>query len=57
MNWKRINRKRLPKTGQIVTGSYRNGEWTTSSVGSKGFESWFDSDRTHYVRLPKRPKH
>lgn len=30
--WKRINWKRLPKTGFIVAGSYRNGRWSTSSL-------------------------
>jgi hypothetical protein len=58
--WKRINRKRLPKTGIIIAGSWRNDgcgglEWTMSSPCDYGFGNWFDADRTHYIRLPKPP--
>lgn len=54
--WTRINRSKLPKTGFVVAGSYRNGEWSTSSLSQgDGFPSWADDDRTHYFRLPKPP--
>jgi len=54
--WKRINWKRLPKTGYIVAGSYRHGRWSTSSISDgNGFPSWADEDRTHYFRLPQPP--
>lgn len=51
--WKRINRKRLPKTGVIIAGSYRNGKWSMSSPShGDGFPVFADSDRTHYIRIP-----
>ena len=60
--WTLINRKRsnLPKTGFVVAGSYRNGEWSTSSLSlGDGYPSWADDDRTHFYRLsgplPKPP--
>jgi hypothetical protein len=59
MKWIKINKKRtnLPKTGFVVAGSYRDGEWTTSSVsGGDGYPRWADSDRTHYCRMPPYPK-
>jgi hypothetical protein len=63
MNWKPINRKRLPKTGRIIAGSWRNNilkpggwEWSISGVTDCGWATWIDSDRTHYIRLPKPPK-
>jgi hypothetical protein len=53
LEWKRINRRKLPKTGSIIAGSWRNGTWTMSSASDDGgFPRWADSDRTHYLRLP-----
>jgi len=54
--WIKIDRCRLPKTGIIIAGSYRNGEWSMCSVSNEGFPRWCDSDRTHYCRLPNPPK-
>lgn len=61
MNWKRFNRKRLPKTGIIIGGSYRNDgkggqEWSMSGPTEAGWSNWIDDDRTHYLRLPNPPK-
>lgn len=56
MRWKRINKKKLPKTGLIIAGSFRDGEWDTSSASSHGYAAWFDPDRTHYLRLPTPPR-
>jgi len=54
LGWTRINSNRtnLPKTGFVVAGSYRNGEWSTSSLSDgDGYPSWADDDRTHFYRL------
>ena len=57
MTWTRLNRKRLPKTGSFIVGSWRRFdgglEWTTSSMTDW---DWIADDRTHYCRLPKPPK-
>ena len=56
IGWKPINRDKLPKTGHIIAGSYRNGVWSMSSVSDgNGFPRWADDDRTHYLRLPIPP--
>ncbi len=55
LGWKPIT-SRLPKTGYVVAGSYRNGQWTMSSVSEgDGYPSWADDDRTHYFKIPKPP--
>ena len=58
--WTPVNRKRLPKSGIIIGGSWRADgagglEWSMSSPCSNGWDSWFDDDRTHYMRLPTPP--
>lgn len=62
LGWTLINRNRsnMPKTGFVVAGSYRNGEWSTSSLSQgDGYPRWADDDRTHFCRLsgplPKPP--
>ena len=56
LGWKPINRKKLPKTGFVLAGSYRDGRWTTSSVSDgDGFPRWADDDRTHYFQIRKPP--
>jgi hypothetical protein len=53
LRWQRINRKRLPKTGTIIAGGFRKGEWTMSSPSDgNGFPYFADNDRTHYIRIP-----
>jgi len=54
--WIRANPKRLPKRGRIIAGGWRGNEWSMSSVTGKGWESFIDDDRTHYLRLPPPPK-
>jgi hypothetical protein len=53
--WTKINaaRTNLPKTGYVVAGSYRQNQWTISSIShGDGYPQWADSDRTHFYRLP-----
>lgn len=58
--WTPVNRKRLPKSGIIIAGSWRvvGGEkqWTMSTPCDCGWGGWFDADRTHFLQLPKPPK-
>lgn len=38
----------------LIAGSFRNGEWTVSSVWDRLERSW-DADRTHWFSVPKPP--
>jgi len=54
--WVHRRTKMPERTDLIVAGSWRDDEWSVSSVGL-GWEAWIDKDRTHWCKLPEPPSH